>query len=241
MLTLPQKLKQMKKIYLLILYICLALLPANAQTWKAGTLLSEEELSASAADKFFTSEDIPNDVFARMKGKSFAANCTVARSSLCYLRMLHYNRQGKVQRGEMVCNKAIAQDLIDIFRELFKAKYIIERMVLVDEYDAVDEKTMTANNTSCFNFRFITGTRRVSKHGQGMAVDINPLYNPCYNTRNGKVEPAEGKPYAKNRTDKKANPMLIDHKDLCYRLFISHGFRWGGNWKNKKDYQHFEK
>jgi hypothetical protein len=24
-------------------------------------------------------------------------------------------------------------------------------------------------------------------------------------------------------------------------LFIQHGFKWGGNWRTVKDYQHFEK
>lgn len=231
----------MKKILLLILYISFAFLPLNAQTWKAGSILDEDEQTASLMDKLWTIESIPDEVFSRMKGKSYANNCTTPRANLRYLHLLHYNKEGKIQRGEMVCNKAIAQDVIDIFHELFKAHYTIERMVLVDEYDAIDEKTMTANNTSCFNFRFVSGTKRVSKHGLGMAVDINPLYNPCNNTRNGKVEPANGKPYATNRTNKKAYPMMIDRQDLCYRLFISHGFRWGGNWKTKKDYQHFEK
>jgi len=35
--------------------------------------------------------------------------------------------------------------------------------------------------------------------------------------------------------------MMIDRDDLCNRLFIEHGFRWGGDWRSSKDYQHFEK
>jgi hypothetical protein len=37
------------------------------------------------------------------------------------------------------------------------------------------------------------------------------------------------------------NPYKITKGDLCYKLFIKHGFSWGGEWKSKKDYQHFEK
>ena len=33
----------------------------------------------------------------------------------------------------------------------------------------------------------------------------------------------------------------IDENDLCYKLFIEHGFTWGGNWNSSKDYQHFQK
>ncbi len=204
-------------------------------------MLSDSELKDLKIEQFFVEEEVSEDVFARMSGKSFPSSCTTKRASLRYLKLLHRNKEGKTQRGEMVCNKAIATDLIDIFKQLYASNYRIERMVLPDEYDAVDEKVMTANNTSCFNFRFVSGTRRVSKHGLGMAVDINPLYNPCYNTRNGKCEPKAGKDYATSRSTKKAALPLIDKQDLCYKLFIQHSFRWGGAWRTKKDYQHFEK
>ncbi len=36
-------------------------------------------------------------------------------------------------------------------------------------------------------------------------------------------------------------PGMIDHDDLCYQLFISHGWTWGGDWSGDKDYQHFSK
>jgi len=34
---------------------------------------------------------------------------------------------------------------------------------------------------------------------------------------------------------------MIRKGDLCYQLFIDHGFTWGGEWKSLKDYQHFQK
>ena len=114
-------------------------------------------------------------------------------------------------------------------------------MRLIDYWDADDEQAMTANNSSSFNFRFISHTRKVSKHGMGMAIDINPLYNPYTKTlRNGKtiVEPAAGKPYLDRQREYKYK---ITRGDLCCRLFRKYGFRWGGDWKTMKDYQHFEK
>lgn len=185
-------------------------------------------------------DTISDALMQRMLGRSWAKGCTLDRKELRHLRIMHYGTDGKPHAGEIVCNRLIADDLMDIFHRLYDAKYVIERVALVDEYDANDERSMAANNTSCFNFRFVTGTKTVSKHGKGMAIDINPLYNPCYSPRTGKVEPAAGKQYATNRSKKK-NAMVIDRNDLCYRLFIEHGFRWGGAWKSKKDYQHFEK
>jgi len=200
-------------------------------------------LSFAASAQTFTCQTIPDSVFVVMQGKSYKKNCTVPRSELRYLRLSHWITDNKEEVGELVCNKAIAQDLLKIFRELYDAHYLIARMRLIDEYDAQDEASMRDNNTSCFNFRFISGTNTVSKHGRGMAIDINPLYNPYVYTRAGvkHVEPATSKRWAYRRDTRKDIPMKIDHNDLLYRLFKKYGFKWGGDWKTLKDYQHFEK
>ncbi len=234
----------MQRTALLLVYICLTLV-TKGQTnfiWQPGKVIETAQLEKLGASDLFACGPVSDEVFARMQGKSFGKGCTVKRSDLRYLKMVHVNGNGQSQMGEMVCNKAIATDLIEIFRKLYEANYRIERMVLVDNYGADDETSMAANNTTCFNFRKVNGSTRLSKHSLGMAVDINPLYNPCLHTKTGVVEPANGKPYAHKRTQKTQSQIqLIEHEDLCYRLFAAHGFRWGGDWKTKKDYQHFEK
>ena len=194
-----------------------------------------QEISGS-----FMQEVISDAIFARIKGKSFKENCTTPREDLRYLRVKHYNKDGDVQEGELICHKDIAGVLLDIFYELYKAKYPIEHMVLVDEYEADDEASMCANNTSAFNFRHISGTSKLSSHSRGMAIDINPLYNPYVRQGKGglRVSPSSSKEYV-DRT--KEFPYKIVKGDLCYRLFKKYGFIWGGDWKNSKDYQHFEK
>lgn len=208
--------------------------------WKAGERVSADAVKRYGVTNCFKAELINDRTFKRMWGKSYKKNCTVRRSELRYVKVLHYTLDGHVRLGEMVCNKAIAQDLVEIFRKLYDAKYPIERMVLVDDYGADDEASMTANNTSCFNYRLVSGTKAISYHSRGLAVDINTLYNPCITTRGGRtsVKPVAGKPYANRR---KAFPYKIDTSDLCYKLFTRHGFRWGGSWRSVKDYQHFEK
>jgi len=125
-------------------------------------------------------------------------------------------------------------------KELYENQYPIEKMVLIDEYEADDEKSMEDNNTSAFNYRSINGSTKLSKHSLGLAIDINPRYNPCVRTIDGElsVEPANGNAYT-DRTQE--FPYKINENDLCYRLFTEHGFTWGGSWNSLKDYQHFEK
>ncbi|MDE5933397.1 MAG: M15 family metallopeptidase [Lachnospiraceae bacterium] len=167
----------------------------------------------------------------------------VSYDDLCYLSVLHYDFNGEIQTGELICNKGIADDLIEIFYELYLNEYQIEKIRLVDEYQADDTASITDNNTSCFNYRVVDGTTSLSKHALGCAIDINPFYNPyvVFN-RDGSGETYISPPGSEIYVDRtKDFPYKIDETDLCYKLFKEHGFTWGGNWNSCKDYQHFQK
>ena len=187
----------------------------------------------------FWISEIDNEIFARIKGKSYKDNCPIPLEDLRYVHVLHKDAKGITHGGELICNVNIASDVMEIFKALFEAGYPFERVRLVDEYNADDETSMRDNNSSCFNFRFISHTKRVSKHGLGLAVDINTLYNPYIKTVDGKkiIEPSTAEEY----TDRsKSFTYKIEKGDLCYKLFTERGFEWGGEWKTVKDYQHFE-
>ena len=157
------------------------------------------------------------------------------------LQVQHVDFQGKTQQGTIVCNRAIAQDLREIFAELYRRQYPIELIRPISDYGDDDERSMRANNTSCYCYRVVAGSSKLSKHARGLAIDVNPLYNPCVRRKKDGtllVQPATGKPYVdRSRTFK----YKITKQDLCYRLFTQHGFTWGGSWRSLKDYQHFEK
>lgn len=189
----------------------------------------------------FTSVEMPDSIWHRMQGRSYPQGCEVPRSDLRYLELSYVDFEGHEHLGQMVCNRHIADDLLYIFRRLYEARYPIASMRLIDDYGADDARSMAANNTSCFCYRRVAGSTALSKHSRGMAVDVNPLYNPCVYVRSGRVLPPEGRAYAHGRDKRKDIPGKIDATDLCYRLFVSRGFRWGGAWRSLKDYQHFEK
>jgi hypothetical protein len=167
----------------------------------------------------------------------------VSYDDLRYVSVLHYNFEGLEQTGELICNKAIAQDMVEIFYELYQNEYQIEQIRLVDEYSGDDTLSMQDNNTSCFNYRVVDGTSSLSKHAYGLAIDINPFFNPYIVYGKGEnggdyISPTGSEYYA----DRSKNfAYKIDENDLCYRLFKEHGFTWGGDWNSTKDYQHFQK
>ena len=208
--------------------------------WKTGESVSLESIERYGMKRCFSQHAITQRVFQRIENKSYKVGCNIPLKDLRYLHALHYDINNRIYIGELICHKDISNDLLEIFEALFNAHYPIERMVLIDNYNADDEVSMRANNTSCFNFRKVAGTSIVSNHSSGHAVDINPLYNPYVKIRNGRTifQPKNAKAYI-NRN--KTFPYKIQKGDLCYQLFIKHGFIWGGDWKSVKDFQHFEK
>lgn len=167
----------------------------------------------------------------------------ISYEDLRYLSILYYDFDNEIQRGELICNRGIAEDLVEIFYELYLNEYQLERVALIEEYNGDDTASMEANNTSCFNYRVIDDTTTLSKHALGCAIDINPFYNPyiIFNKKGSGedyISPAGSEIYADRAKD---FPYKIDESDLCYKLFTEHGFTWGGNWNSSKDYQHFQK
>ena len=172
----------------------------DTATTDAGAPATQAVDTTEAGDtdeEAFYITEITDEIFDRIKGKSFKDDCTLPREDLRYLHALHKDIDGNVHEGEMIVNYHIAHDVLDILQQLYENDYPIEKIRLVDEYDADDETSMRDNNSSSFNFRFISHTNRVSKHGLGLAVDINTLYNPYTKVVDGEriIEPATGEPY----------------------------------------------
>ncbi len=209
--------------------------------WKAGTSIGCELLEPYASQAF-TSVPVEGEILNRISGISYKPGSSLPPEQLRYLRIPIYPEiHGDIVLGEMICNVTIADDLLAIFQALFRRHYPIASMRLVDDFGGDDDASMRANNSSCFNDRPKSWSRtEKSKHALGLAVDINPLYNPLVRVRGGvvRVFPAESHAFADRS-------QIFDYKisksDLCYKEFIARGFRWGGSWASSQDYQHFEK
>lgn len=160
---------------------------------------------------------------------------------LRYVHVWHYDFTGTPVEGELICNEYIAQDLLEIFYELYRNEYRLESVRLVDEYDGDIVSSMEANNTCCFAYYAAEEDSRLSRHALGLAVDVNPLYNPHISyEKDGSeiVSPSAALEYADRS---KSFSYKIDENDLCCKLFLQHGFIWGGNRNDSKNYMHFQK
>ncbi len=169
-------------------------------------------------------------------GGSFKDYCPITIKDLRYLKVSYIGFDGKEHIGELVVNRAIANSVVAIFKELYNIKYPIRKMHLVSDYGASDFDSIEADNTSAFNCRYVDGTHKWSNHTYGRAIDLNPIENP-YVTRSGHTSHSASKKFVARI---KAKGVILAN-DKVVRIFKKYGFRWGGDWNCCKDYQHFDK
>lgn len=187
-------------------------------------------------ETIFMAEPLPEHIIDQIMGVSFHKNPHFGLDHLSYLTVTHVNFYGISMHGHIIVAASIAEEVLDIFQEIYEARFPIERIRLIDYYDADDELSMEDNNSVGFNFRYIANTQRLSNHAWGMAIDINPVQNPFY--RDGLVLPVAGAAYMDRDN---VRPGMIVPGDAVYNAFISRGWTWGGHWRVPIDYHHFER
>ena len=160
----------------------------------------------------------------------------ITYDELRYLKVLHFGYDGLFHVGELIVNVKVADEVLDIFKQLYLMRYPIEKLRVMSCYGGSDELSMEDTNSSSFNFRHVTDGGKLSNHAYGLAIDLNPKVNPY--VKNDLVLPTNGLAYV-NRDQHVLG--IIKKNDAVYQLFTSHGWTWGGDWTRLKDYQHFEK
>jgi len=182
--------------------------------------------------------NIPDDIVQSMtQAGVWSDECPVPIKRLLLLEILHYNFESEVKTGQMIVLDSIADRVMKIFEQLFKLRFPIHQMQLMEHYNGSDELSMEANNSSCLNYRKIHGTDRLSIHSYGLAIDINPKQNPyIIFGKDGKASifPHSGSEFLNRRN---LRPGMLE---LVVEIFTTKGFSWGGDWNDPIDYHHFQ-
>lgn len=153
---------------------------------------------------------------------------------LTLLDVVYYSTDGKLHKGQILTNKKMADDIDAVFKYMLTMKFPVYQAIPVVKYDWDDEASMEANNTYSFCYRDIS----YSRHAQGMAIDINPFFNPVRwkgDSVHGRTVEPKGAQYRPDvpGTFYKDHPVVKEFKKL--------GFRWGHTFSKKYDDHHFEK
>lgn len=187
----------------------------------------------------FNIQDIPATIIDQMQHSGvWKQNCPAPIEHLKLLTISHFNFDGLVKSGQIIVLDKLAKSALKIFEELMLIKFPIHQIELMDKYKGNDDQAMKANNSSAFNFRPIAGSDKVSMHSYGLAIDINPVQNPCIVIKDDhgvEVHPKAGAAFL-NRSN--IRPGMLEP---VVPIFKKHGFtEWGGNWNTPIDYHHFQ-
>lgn len=184
----------------------------------------------------FKREPLPEHIIKFISGVTFREYTPFTHCFLTYLTVTHVDFNGESRIGHMIVADEIGDEVLEIFKEIYESGFPIYSIRLIDYFYADDYLSLAANNSSAFNFRYIAGTNIISRHGFGMAIDINPIQNPYI--RGDTILPAAGAEYLERSN---IRPGMIIPGDAVYTAFISRGWTWGGNWTLPIDYHHFER
>lgn len=142
----------------------------------------------------FKMEPIPAPLLEKIRATTWHEGCPVSPDDLRQLTLPYWNFDRKLTSGVLIVHKDVAEEVVQVFRQLLGHGFLIEKMTPVEDYKGDDDASMAANNTSAFNCRDVTGQPgKFSNHSWGRAIDINPLTNPYI--KGDKVLPPAGRQY----------------------------------------------
>lgn len=173
----------------------------------------------------------PKRVIAR---STWRPGCPVGERELAWIRTTYWGFDRTRHSGEILVNGAVAGDVVDVFRQLYRARFPIESMGIARLEDLDAPPTGDGNVTGSFACRPVRGGTEYSQHAYGLAVDLDPFQNPYH--RDDLVLPELASSYLDRDW---LRPGMITPDGPAVRAFASIGWGWGGDWSTLKDYQHF--
>jgi len=171
---------------------------------------------------------------AGMTPSVWRPGCPVGLSQLRRVSVSVVGFRGRPSRGVLVVHHGAAADVVGVFRQLYRARFPIRRMVPIERYGGDDFASIEADNTSAFNCRPATGSSRWSEHAYGRAIDVNPIQNPYVS--GGRTSHRASVPFLDRSPYRRG--MAVEGGALV-RAFDAAGWGWGGRWGSPTDYQHF--
>ncbi|QWC83953.1 M15 family metallopeptidase [Nocardioidaceae bacterium] len=173
----------------------------------------------------------PARVIAR---STWEPRCPVGAGELAWVRVAFHGFDDARHTGELLVASTWAEDVVDVFAELYAARFPIEQMRITRAEELDVPPTGDGNNTGAFVCRPVTGGTSFSEHAYGRAIDVNPFQNPY--VRDDLVVPELASAYLDR--DRRA-PGIIREGGPVVEAFARIGWVWGGDYTSLRDWQHF--
>ena len=149
------------------------------------------------------------------------------------INVRYYSTDNKIHSGQILTNKNISVKVTEIFLFILKVHFPVAKVIPIVKYNWDDNLSMQDNNSYSFCYRN-TG---YSKHAYGMAMDINPYFNPV--RWKNKTQQRPDKPLGAVYNPDVSGTFYASHPVVLQ--FKKYGFRWGHSFTRKFDDHHFER
>jgi len=133
---------------------------------------------------------------------------------------------GEIYKGQVAIHKDLESSITKVFQKILSETDF--PMTSVSPLSMFNwDSSAKNNNSGAFDPRLVANSDEISDHAFGAAIDINPLLNPWVQegSENPLYNPTKGG--------------MLDKYSKVVKIFEEEGWKWGGNWENSKDWQHF--
>ena len=169
----------------------------------------------------------------QMRGNSWRQGCPVSLNQLSYLTVSYWGFDNKSHIGHIIINKQLAAEVVQIFEELYQHHFLIENMQLPSQHHS-SARDDDSHGFECYQDP--ENKSQFSMHAYGIAIDINPVYNP-YEKTPGYAYPTNGQKFLDRSLTHRG---MVKINGPVFNAFIKRGWIWGG-FSQKRDYMHFRK
>jgi hypothetical protein len=171
-----------------------------------------------------------------IRRSTWRPGCPVAATDLAWVRLTFWGFDAQRHTGELLVHRTVADDVVGVFRALYRKRFPQERVGIVRTWDPDAPSTGDGNGTGAFVCRASTGAAYFSQHAYGLAIDVNSFQNPY--AKGEVVLPELASTYL-GRTRVRAG--MVTAGGPVVRAFASIGWEWGGAWRHSRDYMHFSR
>ena len=181
------------------------------------------------------------------------SGCPVPLSGLRVFTTTYWGFDKRTHTGQMVVNAHAVAPLTIVFRKLYAMRFPIRHMQLSDIYGKVPADGDVTASMECRNAvpspcnGGSTSTGHWSMHAYGLAVDIDPEWNPHRHNVSGPVifsaQPSQAgrqQEVAAGIAGTAFTPGQVAAVEAIRTVDGLQVFGWGGRWRSSHDAMHFE-
>lgn len=221
--------------FLIILFSIVSLSACHPKQSKTDSSQSEQVEKNSSIDEMLHEQESDTVIidsrytFAETVQGSGAPQGVIDQLEL--IDVTYLSTDNKLHQGQILTNKQLVPDLQAIFQFMLDHEFVIEKAIPIVAFNWSDSLSMANNNTYSFCYRNIS----YSLHANGLAIDINPRFNPL----RWKNQDLPNEPLGAV-LDTTVNGTLHPEHTVV-KEFRKLGFRWGHTFSKYWDDHHFER